>query len=96
MVTSQRFKERPFHTLFGSDDPIQILDTEQAGDQRVRAMGKLKEPREHGGTAAEEDKVIAILEASATTDPRPLCRLAAIEALADFKDPRAVDPDHRV
>jgi HEAT repeat protein len=89
MVTSQRFKERPFHTLFVSDDPIQILETEQAGDERVRAMRKLEEPREHGGSAAQQDKVIAILEVSATTDPRPLCRLEAIEALKKFKDPRA-------
>jgi HEAT repeat protein len=89
MITSQRFKERPFHTMFGSDDPIQILETEQAGDERVRAMRKLDEPREHGGAAAQQDKVIGILEASATNDPRPLCRLAAIEALSKFKDPRA-------
>jgi HEAT repeat protein len=88
LVTSERFKERPFHTLFTSEDPIQVLEKVQAGDDRVRAMHNLEEPREHGGTAEQQDRVIAILEQSATVDPRPLCRLAAIEALSRFKDPR--------
>ena len=88
VLTSQRFKERPFHTLFTREDPIQVLETVQEGDDRVRAMKNLKEPRENGGTASQQDRVIAILEDSATNDPRPLCRLAAIEALSRFKDPR--------
>jgi len=89
LVTSQRFKERPFHTLFTSEDPIEVLEKVQEGDDRVRAMRKLKEPRENGGTAAQQDRVIAILQASATTEKRPLCRLAAVETLGRFKDPRA-------
>jgi hypothetical protein len=89
LVTSQRFKERPFHTLFTSEDPIEVLETVPEGDARVRAMRNLKEPRENGGTAAQQDKVIAILQASATTEKRSLCRLAAVEALTRFKDPRA-------
>lgn len=88
IVTSQRFKERPFHTLFTREDPIQVLETVEDGNDRVRAMKNLKEPREHGGTAAQQDRIIAILEASATTDSRPLCRIAAIETLTRFKDPR--------
>lgn len=88
-LTSQRFKERPFHTLFSSDDPMYVLENVQEGDDRVRAMKKLKEPRENGGSAADQDKAIAILQESATTDKRPLCRLAAVEALSRFKDPRA-------
>ncbi len=88
LITSQRFKERPFHTLFTSEDPIKVLETDQAGDDRVRAMKKLEEPREHGGSTDQQDRVIAILEQSATTEQRPLCRLAAIEALSRFKDPR--------
>jgi hypothetical protein len=89
LVTSQRFKERPFHTLFTSEDPLEVLEKVQEGDDRVRAMKNLKEPRENGGTAAQQDRVIAILQASATTEKRPLCRLAAVEALGRFKDPRA-------
>jgi hypothetical protein len=88
LVTSQRFKERPFHTLFTREDPIEVLEKVQEGDDRVRAMRAVEEPREHGGSAADQDRVIAILQASATTDPRPLCRLAAVEALSRFKDSR--------
>jgi HEAT repeat protein len=51
-------------------------------------MHAVKEPRENGGSAAEQDRLIAILQASATTEPRPLCRLAAVKALSEFKDPR--------
>lgn len=88
-ITSQRFKERPFHTLFSSDDPMYVLENVQEGDARVRAMKSLKEPKEHGGSAVDQDKAMAILQTSATTDKRPLCRLAAVGALSRFKDPRA-------
>ena len=88
LVTSQRFKERPFHTLFTREDPIEVLEKVQEGDDRVRAMRAVEEPRLNGGSAADQDRLIAMLQASATTDPRPLCRLAAVEALSRFKDPR--------
>lgn len=89
LVTSQRFKDRPFHTLFVSDDPVQVLETVEEGDDRVRAMRDVKEPKRGGGTDAEQDRLIAILQAGATTDRRALCRLAAVEALSRFDDPRA-------
>ena len=88
LITSQRFKDRPFHTLFVTEDPMQVLETSQEGDARVRAMRNLKEPKENGGTAAQQDRAIAILQEGATVDKRPLVRLAAVEALARFKDPR--------
>jgi hypothetical protein len=88
LITSQRFKERPFHTLFTTEDPMKVLETVQDGDDRVRAMRNLKEPKENGGTAEQQDKAIAILKVSAVEDPRPLCRLAALDALSRFKDPR--------
>jgi hypothetical protein len=84
LVTSQRFKDRPFHTLFHRDDPIQV----EEGDDRVRAMQDVKEPKQSGGTDADQEKLLGILQASATTDRRPLCRLAAVETLARFDDPR--------
>jgi hypothetical protein len=89
MITSERFQSRPFHTLFSSDDPMQVLVTVDVGDDRVKAMKRIKEPKDNGGSAEEQDKLIGILQASATADRRPLCRLAAVEALARFKDPRA-------
>jgi HEAT repeat protein len=88
LVTSQRFKERPFHTLFVTEDPMDVLEHVQEGDDRVRAMHNLKEPKENGGTQAQQDRAIAILQEAATVDNRPLIRLAAVEALARFKDQR--------
>lgn len=88
LITSQRFKDRPFHTLFVTEDPMQVLETSQEGDARVRAMRDLREPKENGGTAAQQDRAIAILQEAATLDQRPLVRLAAVEALSRFKDPR--------
>jgi hypothetical protein len=88
LVTSQQFKDRPFHTLFHRDDPMEVLETVEEGDDRVRAMRDVKEPKQGGGTAADQDRLIAILQAGATTDRRPLCRLAAVDALSRFEDPR--------
>ena len=88
LITSERFKDRPFHTLFTTDDPMTVLNTVQEGDARVRAMRNLKEPKENGGPAEQQDRAIAILQVSAVEDNRPLCRLAAVEALSRFKDPR--------
>ena len=88
LITSQRFKDRPFHTLFVTEDPMEVLEKVQEGDDRIRAMRNLKEPKENGGTQAQQDRVIAILQESATVDKRPLVRMAAVEALARFKDPR--------
>lgn len=89
LVTSQRFRERPMHTLFGSDDPMYVLENVEEGDDRVRAMRELKEPKKNGGSDADQDKAINILQVSATSDKRPFIRLAAIEALSRFEDPRA-------
>jgi HEAT repeat protein len=88
LITSQRFKDRPFHTLFVTEDPMEVLEKVQEGDDRVRAMRNLKEPKESGGSQAQQDKVIAILQESATADMRPLVRLTAVQTLARFKDPR--------
>jgi HEAT repeat protein len=88
LITSQRFKDRPFHTLFVTEDPMEVLEKSQDGDARVRAMRNLREPNENGGTAAQQDRAVAILQEAATLDQRPLVRLAAVEALSRFKDPR--------
>ena len=89
LVTSQRFRERPFHTIFSSEDPMEVLVSVEEGDERVRAMRDVREPKKHGGTEADQEKLIAILQTSATADRRPFCRLAAVETLSRFEDPRA-------
>lgn len=90
LVTSQRFRANPFGTLFGSEDPIVVLETNPEGDERVRAMRSLKEPLKNNGSEAQQAKVMGILQTSATTDRRALCRLAAVETLSRFDDPRCV------
>lgn len=89
-VTSQRFRSDPFGAMFRSEDPIMVLETNPEGDERVRAMKSLKEPLKNGGTTADQDRLIALLQTSATTDRRALCRLAAVEALSRFEDERAI------
>ena len=42
------------------------------------------------GNDRDQDAVVNILTAAATTERQPLCRLAAIEAFGNFHDPRAV------
>jgi HEAT repeat protein len=88
LVTSQRFKDRPFETMFSSEDPVIVLETIEEGDDRVRAMRKLEEPKT-SGRPGEQEKIMAILQTSAISDKRALCRLGAIEALARFEDPRS-------
>lgn len=88
MVTSQRFRADPFGTVFRSSDPVKVLESNPEGDERVRAMRDLKEPLKNGGSEADQEKVIAILRTSATTDRRALCRLAAVQKLAQFEDKR--------
>lgn len=90
LLTSQRFRDRPFQTMFSSEDPLVVLTTVDDGDARARAMANLREPKRSGGTDAQQDQAIEILRASATTDRRALCRLAAVQALSRFEDPRVV------
>lgn len=88
-LTSQRFRESPFRTLFYSDDPMYVLTNVQEGDERAKAMRVIKEPKRTGGTDADQEKLMEILTASATADKQAVCRLGAIDALARFEDPRA-------
>jgi hypothetical protein len=87
-LTSRRFRDKPMQTLFTSEDPMHVLRNVPEGDDRIRAMRALKEPKRHGGTDAQQDEVIQILARTATEDPAGLCRLAAVDALSRFEDPR--------
>lgn len=78
------------HGLFVKEDPLVVLRDSKDGDDRAKALRRLREPRQHGGSEQEQDTVVAILVTSAKSDPQPLCRLAAIEVLGHFQDPRAV------
>lgn len=88
-LTSRRFRESPFRTLFYSDDPMYVLRNVPEADDRERAMRAVKEPKRSGGSQADQDELIQILSASATSDKQFVCRNSAIAALAQFEDPRA-------
>ena len=89
-LTSRRFREAPFKTVMGQEDPpLQVMREQRTGDERVRAMRKLQEPMRSSGTQAEQEEVMTLLTKTAISDPHALCRLTAIETLARFEDPRA-------
>ncbi len=94
-VTSRNFREQPFKTVgqvIVPEDPVVVLraDPPRTGDERAKAMHRLKEPIYNKGTQLDQDQIIDILAQSATRDPSPVLRFAAIEALGRFEDPRAV------
>jgi hypothetical protein len=90
-MTSRRFREKPYETTFGTEDPLTVLRQNPDGEAKVRAMRKLKEPAANGRPQAEQDEVVQILTDAATSDPSPWVRVAAIDALGRFKDPRTVE-----
>ena len=86
-VTSRDFK---FKDMFKpAPEPLWVLRNSTDGDKRSKALLALKEPLQNGGTQQEQDVIVKLLIQSATSDPQPLCRLAAIATLQHFKDPRA-------
>jgi hypothetical protein len=86
-VTSRDFKVK---SLFVKPSPFIVLHESNDGDQRAKALRALREPKQHGGSDQDQDAVVKILVTAATTEKRFLCRVAAIDALGGFKDPRAV------
>jgi HEAT repeat protein len=85
-VTSRDFE---FKSLYSTPNPLVVLRDSTDGDKRAKALRSLKEPKQNGGTDQEQEVIVKILTTAATTEKQPLCRLAAIESLSHFKDPRA-------
>ncbi len=90
-MTSRQFRDKPFATMFGTEEPLTVLRENPDGETRARAMRRLKEPAANGRPQAEQDEAVQILTTAATSDPSPWVRMAAIDALGHFKDPRAVE-----
>ena len=86
-VTSRNFHMR---SIWERSDPMIVLHESTDGDARAKALRALKEARANGGSEVEQDRMMEILAQSAVSDPQPVCRLAAIETLGRFTDPRAV------
>jgi hypothetical protein len=94
-VTSRKFREQPLKTVgevVAPEDAVAVLlaDPPRTGDERARAMRRLKEPLRDQGSQQDQDDVIDVLEKAATREASPVLRFAAIEALGRFEDPRAV------
>lgn len=87
-VTSRDFK---VEDLFKpKPNPLVVIGQSNDGDKRASAYRALREPKQYGGTDAEQDAVVLVLVTAARGDSQPLCRLNAIHSLGYFKDPRAV------
>jgi hypothetical protein len=86
-VTSKDFD---YKKILSRPNPFQVLKDSQDGDDRARAYRALREPKRFGGTGQDQDAVVKILVTGASTERQFLCRMAAIEALGHFQDPRAV------
>jgi HEAT repeat protein len=86
-VTSTDFK---FNNWFTKPNPFLVLQNSNDGDKRARALRALREPAQFDGTQEEQDTVVRILTTAATSEKQFLCRVAAIESLGHFQDPRAV------
>jgi hypothetical protein len=94
MVSSRKFRKDPFnqaYRLWNPEDPMVILrsDPPRDGDERAKAMYRLKEPLAIGLTQQDQDEIVDMLAKTATTDASPVLRTAAIEALGRFQDQRA-------
>lgn len=93
-VTSRTFRSHPLDTTYRMvrpEDPLVVLraNPPRPGDQRAKAMLRLDEPLTAGLSQTDQDEAIDTLARAATSDPSPLLRLAAIEALGRFQDQRA-------
>jgi HEAT repeat protein len=88
-VTSRDFKFKDLYTK--APPPLVVLKDSDDGYARAKALAALQEPLQHGGTQKEQDLYVDILSKSATSARDPLCRMAAIQSLGHFKDPRAAD-----
>jgi hypothetical protein len=88
-VTSNNFQ---FNHLFQKPNPFVVLEKSNDGNERAQALQALHEPRENGGSEQDQEYVLKILSTAATRDRQFLCRVAAVESLGRFKDPRVVDP----
>lgn len=93
-LTSRRFREEPMTTMqrmMVPEDPVAVLraNPPRDGDERARAMARLKEPLKANGTQQDQDEMIDLLARTATADGSPVLRAAAINALGRFDDPRA-------
>ena len=69
-VTSRDFH---FGEFFRKPNPFLVLRDSDDGNRRARALRALEEPKQHNGNDHDQDAVVNILTAAATTERQPLC-----------------------
>jgi HEAT repeat protein len=87
-ITSRDFS---FKAWYSPPDPLTVLQDSKDGDKRALALRSLKEPKQTGGSDKDQNLVVDVLTTAVKSERAALCRVAAIEALEKFQDPRAVD-----
>jgi hypothetical protein len=85
------FKKMNFEVFRDPKDPMAVIKESKEGTKRARALKCLEEPLEHGGTQQDQDKVVAVLCYCAARDALAPCRMAAIDTMRKFRDPRVVE-----
>lgn len=84
-------KKMNFEVFRDPEQPLEVIRHSQDGRLRARALRCLHEPLTHGGTKEEQDVYVSLLTYSASHEAQPWCRIAAIEMLRRYKDPRAAE-----
>jgi hypothetical protein len=84
-------KNFSFEDFRDPPDPLNTVRNSKDGNLRARALRCLKEPLANGGTKEDQDVIVAVLNYTAGNDTQALCRMAAIDMLRQFHDPRVVD-----
>lgn len=82
--------QRNFEVFVTPSDPLAALKSEDP-NLRKRALRAMPEPLRNGGTQKDQDAYVAALCQAAASDTTPLCRMAAINTLRQYRDPRAIE-----
>src|SRR4051812_12906284 len=72
-------------------EPLEVVRNSKDGTKRARAIRCLKEPLLNGGGQKDQDLYVSLLNYTAANDSQALCRMAAIDVLRTYRDPRAAD-----
>ena len=91
--------ERDMRYVWTKPEPLVVLRDSTDNARKAEALSRLREPIRNGGTPAEQELYLQILTRAAVNEQTgqveplsrdPLCRLCAIRALGDYRDPRSV------
>ncbi len=80
-----------YERIFHRPEPMEVLAHPERYDDttRARAIRALKEPLAHRGSQQEQDLLVNLLTAAVKAEKQTVVRLAAVEKLGEFRDPRA-------